>query len=321
VESVAWVSQRKNVLAMTFFLLAFLQYASYRECGQAKVRHYLLSLIALALALLTKSVAIVFPLAAILYDACLVPPPTRRNFADKAPYIVLAAAISVIALASQAQNAGGGRRGYPGGSKLTTFFTMVPVLPSYIADCFFPAKLSPYYNIPIRIAPDTTFAVGLLCWVLLAWLGWWLYRRQRRIFFFYALFFIGLLPVSQIVPLIPFKNDRYLYFPLIGFAGLCGECLALLARRSPPWRQVSAMAAVAILLMLPLLSFRQTRIWENDITLWQHAVSLDPDNRVGWLLLAKGLTLRGHGAEALAAVNRYNQLKARWGPPRGWERE
>ncbi|HEY6008898.1 MAG TPA: glycosyltransferase family 39 protein [Geobacteraceae bacterium] len=321
VESVAWIAQRKNLLAMCFFLLAFSRYIAWRESGRYGA--YLLSLVCLALALLSKSVAVIFPFVIILYDLCFDAGEGRPvRLRDKLPYLAVTLVVAFLALESQQEQLGGGRRGYPGGTPLTALYSMLPVLAGYLRDCLFPRGLLPFYMVPIRHTPDlAVLGAGCLAFLLVL-LGWALFRRDRRLFFFCALFFVGLVPVSQIVPLIPLKNDRYLYFPLLGFAGFGA---ALLARA---WQAVSrgrlAVVVIAALLLgpLPFLAHRQAAVWQDDITLWGYTVRNDPDNQVGWLMLMKGYTHRGDGRAASGAYHRYVELKEKYGgPPRGWEGE
>ncbi|HEY6837298.1 MAG TPA: hypothetical protein VI389_01010, partial [Geobacteraceae bacterium] len=322
VESVAWISQRKNVLAMFFFLVAFHEYLSCREGRAARGSHYFASLAALAAALLSKSVAVIFPAVVFLYDLSFPGEEKRRpGLVDKVPYLVVAAVVAGLAFLSQDEQVGGGRREYPGGSPLATFYTMLTVLPAYVRDCFVPTGLSPYYTVAVRQAPGAAVILAFIFALLLAAVGVFLWRKERSLFFFYMLFSIGLLPVSQIVPLIPLKNDRYLYFPLLGFTGLMGGILSRLWLRYERRRLALALLSVFVITSLSILSWRQASIWRDDLTLWEHAVKLDPDNEVAWLLLMKGYTRRGNGAAAAAAHEHYLELRDKNGPPRGWEKE
>ena len=80
VESVVWVSERKNVLSMLFFLLSLIWYIIYREkSGKQQGLLYVSSMIAFILALLTKSVAVVLPLVLIALDFCIAPKRDRKN--------------------------------------------------------------------------------------------------------------------------------------------------------------------------------------------------------------------------------------------------
>ena len=324
VETVAWVSQRKSLLAMFFFLAALLCYQRYAEQKADRSRWYLLSVAGLAAALLSKSIAVIFPAVVALYDLTCDrsgPRTTRQRIRDKLPFLAAAAAIAVMAMISQAREEGGGRSSYPGGTLLTTFYTMAPVLLGYIRDIFIPFDFSPYYLVPIRLYPDAIFAVSLAGLLLLVLLGWYLYRSARPFFFWYALFFIALLPVLQLVPMVNLKNDRYLYTPLLGVAVLATAAGAKLVHAVPlRWQRPLCYVMTGIMLALPVLAFNQVRYWRDDITLWSRAVAVDQQNSLAWLQLTKAYTARHDNESSMKAFNRYNELRNRYGPVRGFEK-
>lgn len=323
VETVAWVSQRKSLLAMCFFLLALLGYRAYASQAAWRPGPYLLSVASLGAALLSKSVAVIFPAVAVLYDLTIDrhgPRTQSRRLLDKIPYLLVAGAIAYMAILSQSEEAGGGRREYPGGSPLATFFTMVPILLSYVRDCFWPFEISPYYMVTIRTTPDLVFWLALAGLFGLAGIGVWLWRAARPQLFWYGLFFVALVPVLQFVPLITLKNDRYLYTPLLGFGVLMVLGYVHLCERVPHLlRRGIRVAAFLILLALPLLALKQTLYWRNDVSLWNRAVAIDPENRLAWLQLAKGYTSLRDGGNSVRCFTRYNELRQQYGPVRGFE--
>jgi len=324
VETVAWVSQRKSLLAMFFFLIALLGYQVYSEQQANRARCYLLSVVSIAAALLSKSIAVIFPAVLVLYDLTYDrsgPRSTAQRIRDKIPFIIVAAAVAALSIISQAQEEGGGRRDYPGGSPLAAFYTMVPVMLSYIRDGFWPFEFSPYYLIPIRQQPDAVFAAALAALLLLAVLGAYLYRKARPLAFWYALFFIALFPVLQFVPLVNLKNDRYLYTPLLGFAVLVViGALQLQKAISLRWQRPYRCAVITIMLVLPVLAYKQSRFWRNDIALWSRAAAVDPNNSVAWLQLTKAYTAIHDSDNSVKAFNRYYELRNRYGPVRGFEK-
>jgi len=324
VETVVWVSQRKSLLAMFFFLIALLSYQIYAEQRDNRTRWYLFSLAAIAAALLSKSIAVIFPAVLVLYDlTCDGNGPRSRShrILDKIPFIAVAVAVAVMAMISQSLEEGGGRRDYPGGSALTAFYTMAPILLGYVRDCFWPLELSPYYMAPVRQQADAGFAVALVGLLLLLALGVYLFRTARPAAFWYIFFFIALVPVMQFVPLVTLKNDRYMYTPLLGFSVLVVfGARQLLALIPTWWRRPYYGAVVLAMLALPLFAFKQTLYWRDDLTLWKRAVAVDPENRVAWLMLAKIYTGRHDTGNSVLANNRYFELRNRYGPYRGFEK-
>lgn len=314
VETVAWIAQRKNLLAMAFFLIAFLSYENYRRTG--KHIPYLMAVGSMATAVLSKSIAVIFPLTVLLYDLTMPQHRARTRqtrVLDLLPLVLVATAAALMAITSQSLDNGGGRRQYHGGSPVATFFTMVPVLLSYIKDCIWPFGLSPSYETPIRIAPDLTFAAAFATLVLAVYGGIRLYRKNREVFFWYGLFFICLIPVLQIIPLVTLKNDRYLYFPLLGFAVIAVKVAGVIMRYpgicESSWRKYPVYLS---LLLLPILSFRQCLIWKDDISLWKHAVAVDQRDRKAWSMLILSYIQRGDMENATAVSRQAQAEYYRW---------
>jgi tetratricopeptide (TPR) repeat protein len=121
----------------------------------------------------------------------------------------------------------------------------------------------------------------------------YLYHNRRELFFWYMLFFIGLLPVSQIVPLVTFMNDRYLYFPMVGAAVFAAALPAGLLSREKYVPRVVGMLLTLMLLTLPYLSLKQSEVWRDSVSLWTHAVKEVPENGIARRILAEALYLRG----------------------------
>lgn len=286
VETVAWVSQRKNLLAMLFFLLTWEWYRCYREAGNgAQWKFFWASVAAFALSLLAKSAAVILPVVLVMYDHCFPGLERRFRVLDKVPYIVAAGVVAAIAMQSQMpvdngwNGAGGGRTlGYHGGSLLVTFFTMLPVFCSYLGMLFRPTAQSAYYAPPIHAGPDLKVALCALLIAGVVLLCYRLYRHDRRLGFWPLYFMVGFLPVSQIVPLVTLMNDRYFYFPIIGGAALLGVGVTLLRDRlglRRGWLMYGA--AAGLVLVMALGSYQRAAVWQNSVTLWLDAVAKVPD--------------------------------------------
>lgn len=301
VESVAWISQRKNVLAMFFFLLSFYSYVLYRHDGRERRLYYVASILAFVFSLLSKSVTVITPVVFFLYDICWTEKRGLKSLViEKAPYLLTAAAIAFVAIKSQRLETSAGLTPHLGGSPLSTLFTMLPVLARYIGLLFSPTNLNVLYMPPIKAAIDTAVLLSSLLAAGLVISGVVLYRFSLRHFFWFAFFFIGLLPVSQIVPLVTFFNDRYLYFPLLGASALTGHAMSFFLGR--PRRYQKALAASALglmLLLLPWLSWKRTSVWQNDITLWSDAVTKAPECADAWFALGLSYDDAGLRRESL----------------------
>ncbi len=275
VESVIWVSQRKSLLAMLFFLLSLLSYIRYRDIRAThRSAYYIVSLITFLCALLSKSVVVILPLVLPLYDICFLPRENRgKILLNKIPYAVAAVAIAALALKSQAYDVGGGIvPEYPGDTSASSFMTMLTVFSKYAGMLIWPANLSAFYSPPIKTSIDGHVALAGFFFVLVCFNIYYLWRTNRTLLFWAALVPLGLLPVAQIIPLSTIMNDRYLYFPLLGCAVLFAHGALYCTDRVTSFKKWGEVVIICLALSpLPILSWQRTFVWHDSLTLWTDA--------------------------------------------------
>lgn len=312
VESVVWISQRKNLLAMLFFLLSFHLYHNWKNApGHYPRLTYTLSILAFIISLLTKSVAVTLPLALLVYDWIFHADERKRSMLlSKLPYFIAAIIVSFVALVSQSPEEGGGRAPFHGGSAWATGLTMTTVLVKYLRMLLFPASLSAIYDPPIKNSLDGEVFIAILLLLLLTAVTYYLIRRRSQQLFWLALVFTGLLPVLQIVPIVTLMNDRYLYFPMIGVAGLCGSMASKVFSKAPP---VSCRVLIAVwglaIVTLAVLAFNRVPAWKSSLPLWNDAVIKSPGSDTAWFGLGEAQHNDGRLDEAQFAYLRALSLK------------
>ncbi len=289
VESVAWISQRKNVLSMSFFLTALLLFTSYRA-GRRPVLSYLGALLAFGLSLLVKSAAVVLPAVLLLLEVGAPAKRSARRIAlELAPFAVVAAAGGALAYLSQRPESPTGRLPYLGGSPAASLFTMSTVLVRYLGLLAFPSHLSAAYAPPFRASIDGAVAASLALLAALAVSLFLLWRRRPALAAWAGVFVVGLLPVLQVVPLVTLMNDRYLYYPMLGAAPLLVLLVVPPTERRGPWRKVAAAALVLVAVGLAWLSYRRVPVWRDDVALFSDAVREVPRSASTWFSLASAL--------------------------------
>jgi tetratricopeptide (TPR) repeat protein len=326
VESVAWISERKDVLCACFFLLSLFVYAGY--AGTVS-RHpyksssffgslnnkYLVSLGSFFLALLSKPMAVSLPAVLLILDWYPFGRLRKGNvnavLIEKTPFILLSAVSSFITiLAQQDSRAVVPLKVIPLGDRIIVMFYAVF---SYIRKFVIPVNLLPFYQYPKNIDLFSSefflpvafvFGITLLCAFAL---------KRRRIFAaVWCYFFITLLPVLGIVQVgEQAMADRYTYIPSIGpflLVGI-GSTLVIqhLMRRIK--KHAVAIVASAICILLPLaalseLSFRQIKIWRDGETLWNRVVKVEPSSVVGLDKLGEALYQKGKMSEAITLYER-----------------
>jgi len=313
VETVAWISQRKSLLSMLFFLLAWEGYRRYRENESGRAGFaYTASVIAYALSLLAKVMTIVFPLILLAYEHCFYPQKGRLWKKDKIPFFLLAGVIACVNVYSQNSEKGvgaGASAVYHGGSPWATFLTMLPVFCRYLGMLIWPFGLSPEYAPAVHKSIDAVVLAAALVLIGVAVLTVVMYRRDRRLGFWVFFFWIGLLPVANIVPMIFLMQDHYLYLPMMGVAALTGGGAVWLRKRlGAERRKLLFLAVGSLLLFLSVTSVLRLAVWRNDLTLWSDAVVKEPASSKAWECYGDVLRFTGQTAESRSAYERSLKL-------------
>ena len=296
VESVAWVSERRNVLFLAFTVLSFLAYLSYLGAERPYRRRawYLMSLLFFSLGLLSKVAAAVLPLLLLLYDFCF---PRRRIWEmvrDKIPFFFLSILFSLITFWVY-QSLGELSR-FHGESPYRTFLAMINVFVEYIIYLFVPVYLDHCYSTPL---PQTIFERQVLLSLgaifLLALLAWRSFRRDRLLFFWFGWFFISLLPVLNIVPISILRADRYMYLPAIGFFYLISLELWKISQVSSPFYRRPAVILGTLLITgaLAFLTLQRNQVWQDDLTLWEDNLKKFPQSFIPYKNLGGAYVHRG----------------------------
>jgi tetratricopeptide (TPR) repeat protein len=306
VESVAWISQRKAVLSLFFFLLALLAFVHYRRAdGRRRWGIYAGSLLAFGLALLTKATTVVFPLIAVLFDWHFERERSRATWLlDKLPFLGAAVAVGVATVRAQSPEIGGGTTGYHGGSPLGTLLTMLPVLIRYLGMIAWPTRLSAVYAPPIKTGLDLEVLGAAAVLALIVAGGVYLYRRRSEQLVWLLFFAIGLLPVSQIIPIVTLMNDRYLYLPMLGASAFIVGAVSPWSRGMPAssWTRTWLLATALACLVgfWATLTVRRVPAWQDDHSLWQDAVRNAPGSPKAHFQLAHILEKEGRLQAAAA---------------------
>lgn len=306
VETVAWVSQRKSLLAMLFFLAAWHSYRRYREMGAGNVYYYGGALGFFLLAGFSKSVVVILPLVLILFDYCFPLESRQRRWLDKIPFLAISLLLVLVTVSSQQpdnatwwSSSAGGISTHHGGSPLTTFLTMLPVMCRYLWLLVWPVDLSIIYENPIHMSLSLTVILAAACLLTLAAISFRFLRSNRRAAFWMFFYMIALLPVAQIIPIVTLMNDRYLYMPMIGVAGT----ISLAAAQADRFYGTRSRIAVALLIaLLSILTFIRAGVWKDDLTLWEDALKKSPGSAQVWQNLGMSLQAAGRKQEAIKAL-------------------
>ena len=279
-ESVNYISSRSSLLCTAFYLAAFL--LVLRGCATGMVRRNQALLAAFYLAaLLSKSIAITFPLVAGVY-LCM--QSAERHWRWLVPPVLLSI---FYVLGSRAII--GKAFGEPVRGLVEQWATQIKALAYYFWIAAMPVKLSvePQFSISSSLASEVVLLVGLLIASLVGVLAVGC-RRNGIAVFGLAWFLLALLP-SSLVPLNVLVNEHRLYLPM------AGACLALAAL--VPARQFRGWGAV--LLTCLVLCVQRNEIWESEETLWADAVAKGPAMARPYVNLGKAHLKQEHLEEAI----------------------
>ncbi len=312
VESVAWASERKNVLSMFFFLLALGAYDRYVRTGRRRVYLWLMALFAFGL--MAKPQIVTLPFVLLLWDywplqrmvadgtvhgvSDTLPPRSLRFLIwEKLPLFMLAGADSVVT--AIAQRSGNAVRSISEFSISARFENAVVSYVRYIGKAFWPSHLAPMYPRPQGLLPVWP-VVGSV--VLLLALSALVYHwRERRYMVTGWLWFLGTL-----VPMIGIMTvgdqamaDRYAYLPFIGLFVAVVWTLDAFASGFRISNEARVCAVALVLLVLGCLTYRQVGFWKDDDTLWHYTLRVTDGNYVAHNNLALMLAKEGRSEEAL----------------------
>jgi len=293
VESVAWISERKDVLHAAFYLAGLAAYVRHVDRGAARFPWGTFAMFALAC--LAKGAAVSFPLAMLAIDVWrrrpLLDP---RLVREKLPFLALAFIVGMIAIDAQH---GGTAHGLLLASAPGDVVAALPHSPllrlampawgylHYAWRLFVPSGMSPLDPWPraadVSPAPYVLALLFLLATLALA--AW--DARRSRVVTFAVLWYLGTLVfvlqwlrVGQAI-----TADRYTYLPYIGPAFALGIGLDRLLARRRAAGLVATAAALAFVALLAVRTTTQVAIWHDDVALWSRAIAVHPQATLAYV--------------------------------------
>jgi hypothetical protein len=279
VENVAWVSERKTLLAVGFGLASLLVYLHHLESGRR--RQYAAALGLYLLALLSKATFIVLPLVLLLHALLL--DKGGRRWRRSLPFFAATAvvlAVTLRAFAAESLFEAGSLR--PSTLFGSVYPTMLPVFWKYVGLLAFPMGLSGFYETSLHHSfASFPVLIALVGWIAVFVLV--LRRGSPQVRFWFLWYWIWLLPASNLIPGLVYYADRYLYLPGIGayvLLGMAGSRLArsgLAARWSPArCRRVLVSAGAVLAVAYAGAAFLRMEVWRDELTFWEDAVEKSP---------------------------------------------
>lgn len=298
VESVAWVTERRDVLSGLFFLVTILLYvrAVASPATSRDRRYYLLhaaACVAFLLAILSKAMVMTLPAVLVLLDVyplrrlggprTWLSPAARVVWREKVPYAALGGLAAMLGYYAQAING---------------FFTSADTIaltarPSlalysvwfYVSKTALPLRLSPLYELPAQIDPLAWRFLGPAAAVIAITVALVVMRRRwPGGLTAWASYVVMLSPVAGLTHSgFQLAHDRYSYLPCLGLALLVGGVIGMIRRAADggllraPLVRATALAIAIWYVGLALLTWQQVEIWRNTDMLWRNAAESEPE--------------------------------------------
>jgi len=315
VESVAWATERRDVLAGVFLFATCLVWLRAVDAGRLRGGPLLACLALFVLSLLSKAWGITLPAVLLIWDVWPLRRwkgvrPDGRSFGqlvlEKVPFGLIALAVAVQAFRAQREGEGGitavmdlEAHGIADRLAQAAYGAVF-----YVRKTLWPTELAPLYELEVDFDPTRTrYVVSAVLFVLLT-VGAWLARKRVPALLVAWLTFLVL--ASPVLGLLQsgaqIAADRYTYLSCVPFAALfAGGLLAL--QRTRFERPVAGVVLLALGAAF-VATWRQTRVWKDSQTLWEHVVQVEPESYVAQYNLAAEHLVAGRMDAAVEHLQR-----------------
>jgi protein O-mannosyl-transferase len=312
VESVTWISERKDVLYLFFLLAGLITYLRY--IGTKKTGWYIFTLLLFILSCLSKGMAVIFPVILLLIDYLRGVKRERRLLLEKIPFFLLSVTFGIIAIKTQANDAIAGINTF-------TFFQRI-MFASYDAMMYMvrfivPFKLSVYYPYPSVVdsngIPLIFYLSPFILLGIIAALIYFYLKKEKEIVFGLLFYFVSVALVLQLISVgSAIMADRYTY---LSYIGLCFIAAYLINKAWQSKRGVWAsvkypfmIIAITGAVTFSYMSYSRAQVWKNSETLWTNVIENYPDVSIAYIARGKYYHVNHAEEKAMADYNTAIQL-------------
>ena len=318
VESVAWISERKNVLMGLFFLLTLHAWRSFTEQADSPTRWrpYWLGLIAFAAALAAKTTACTLPAALLLMLWFEHRPITRARLLQVIPFLGLGLFMGTITVLWERYHVGT-RGPMFEMAALDRLLIACRGVWFYLSKLFWPTDLTFIYPQWTMSATDPWSYLGLIGCVAAGVMIYLLRHRVGRGLEVATVFFVATLsPLLGFIMLYTFRYtyvaDHYQYLACIGPIALVAAGITAIGRIVKYERQTEIVASVVLILLLGGLTAHQASMYSNMETLWRTTIARNPVCWMAYNNLGIALFDKGDVDDAIAQYRRSLELRSNY---------
>jgi tetratricopeptide (TPR) repeat protein len=309
VESVAWVTERKDVLYAALYLLALHSYLSCLSSPKHKKIFYWLTIMLGFLSSLAKAMALSLPFILLLFDWKKGRKLELKLFTEKLPHLLYFLPIGWITYLTNNQ----APVEHPWNE---AFLTLIWTLTFYIKKFFLPTELTPLYDLPDPIHlsnPEILTGAIIFTAIPILLVRWRNHHfRWAVAFYFFSLFFLLKFRAHDLVV----AADRYMYLPSLGFCLFLGhtaqQLLEKISAKSKIHRWVALLFFTITAVWMSAQTHRQVLVWQNDLSLWDYTITKNPDVFLAYNSRGAAYFRRGENDKALIDFNQAIQLNPRY---------
>ena len=285
VESVAWVTERKDVLFGLFYLGALFTYIRHLKSKNRKQFYYIVTLVLFVVSLFSKIQAVTLPLSMLAIDYWFKRPLNLKRLTEKTPFFALSLLFGLAGVFFL------GKEGSLDDSEHFTFIDRILIgifsYCAYLYKLIVPYPLSPLYPYPSKLS-WYFYATPLPLMAILGGLWVAFKRNYRAIVFAFAFFTFNVMFLLQVLGAGQgFLADRFTYIPYIGFFFLLAYAYDYFTKQKPATKTYWNIGLAVYLFICAIGTFMQCQIWENSNTLWTKVIQHYPQTHSAW-------TNRGH---------------------------
>lgn len=306
VESVAWVTERKDVLFGAFYLASVFYYIKGKQEG-FRTQHYIIIGICFILSLFSKIQAVILPVSLVLIDYYFSEDAKLKvsHVLKKWPLFLLSLGFGLLGVFLLADE-GSTDLSYSGSSRL---FIGSYSLAIYYIKSLIPYRLSPLYAYPASL--NWIFYLSIVSFIMTAYALWFSYtKKHKHIFWGLAFFVVNIIMLLQILGAgHGFLADRFTYIPYLGLFFIYAWYLEKLIKQKQRFKVPIYLFTFAICTFYSVMCFTQNTIWKNSETLWTHVLKYYPTADTPWANRAQYYRDNGKVKEALFDFSQYIKLQ------------
>jgi protein O-mannosyl-transferase len=286
VESVAWVTERKDVLFGMFFLFSLLTYCFYIKSESSKRKWYIITLVLSVFSYFAKIQAVTLPLTMVVVDFLY-----KRDWLsikvliiEKLPWLILSLAIGLINIYFLKNN-----QSFEVDSELASYSFIDRLAIGaysygvYLLKWIYPYEMSPLYPYPKQLPAIIYISLAVVPLLVGVFLYWVWKTKKNYLLFGWAFFTFNVMFLLQIVGAGQgFLADRFTYIAYIGLFFITAKGYEIFSEKFPVYKTIVHAAGVAYLLLFGYMTYNQIGIWKNGETLWEHVKSVRPNSPLAW---------------------------------------